>query len=247
MRRRSTGEGPHDEATRRENARHLAARLGGDYVHDYVLGANDGVITTFAVIAGATGGALGALVIIVLGFANLVADALSMGAGSYLGRKSNRDYVRSQRELEEWEIDNLPESEKAEVVQIFRDRGLSDNDAATAADAICSSRQAWLDVMLAHELGLQEENGSPIKHGLATFTAFIIAGAIPLIPYLFCSGPNCFIYSATAAAITLWTAGALRTLITGVNWLRGGLEMLGIGSIAALAAYGIGSAIATIT
>src|SRR3989337_3094736 len=79
----------------------------GTYIKDLIYGANDGIITTFAVVAGATGASLSPMVVIILGFANLLADGVSMGAGNYLGIKSERDYQRAQRKKEEWEIDHL--------------------------------------------------------------------------------------------------------------------------------------------
>jgi VIT1/CCC1 family predicted Fe2+/Mn2+ transporter len=211
-----------------------------------VLGANDGIITTFAVVAGATGGTLSTSVILILGFANLFADGVSMAASNFLGKLSRRDYVRSERETEEWEINYTPEEEKEEVRSLFRERGLSKDQLDAVVDAITQNRSAWLDVMMTMELGLSEDTSSPLKHGLATFSAFVIAGLAPLIPYLLYSGSRCFPISIAAAGVTLFISGVLRTLITGVNWLRGGIEMLAVGSVAAAIAYGIGRLIAMI-
>ncbi|HOM72252.1 MAG TPA: VIT1/CCC1 transporter family protein [Armatimonadota bacterium] len=236
---------PYEAALRRAR-RERAERLGGIHVEDMVLGANDGIITTFAVVAGATGGSLSTAVILILGFANLFADAVSMGTSNYLGKRSRRDYVEAQREMEEWEVHHTPEDEKQEIRDIFQKKGLENGELDTVVDAITQNRSAWVDVMMSMELGLAESPSSPWKHGMTTAVAFIIAGLVPLIPYLFCSGTVCFGISAVAAAIMLFTTGALRTLITGVNWLRGGLEILGVGSAAALIAYGVGRLIASI-
>lgn len=228
--------------SRHEARRQRAERLGGRYVEDMILGANDGIVTTFAVVAGATGGALGTLVIIILGFANLFADAVSMGVSNYLGKRSRMDYIQSQRDMEEFEVTHTPAKEKEEVRRIFRDKGMEGDQLDQVVEAVTQNRRAWVDVMMAMELGLSEEDESPVKNGLATTGAFIVAGFVPLLPYLFCRG-GCFSVSIVFAAAALFVAGSLRTLITGVNWLRGGLEMLGVGTAAAVIAYVVGALI----
>ena len=87
----------------------------------------------------------------------------------------------------------------------------------------------------------------PWRHGLATFLAFLVAGALPLFPYVFLK-PNHsdFLISVVATGMTLFLVGALRTLFTRRGWLRSGLEMLVVGAIAAACAYGVGAALAAI-
>ena len=161
----------------------------GFYIGDLVLGANDGIITSFAVISGAAGAGLPAFVVIVLGLANLVADGISMGLSNYLS-------LESTREAEE-------------------------------------------------RAGISEKRLNHLsKHGLATALAFSSAGILPLIPYFFNISPSSQFFIAVAAtAISLFVVGASRTIVTGVYWLRSGLEMLLVGGFAALAAYGVGAAV----
>jgi VIT1/CCC1 family predicted Fe2+/Mn2+ transporter len=156
------------------------------YIRDLVYGANDGIITTFAVVAGVTGGALSPRTIIVVGAANLLADGLSMGVGNYLAIRSNE------------------------------------------------SVRAAID--------LPEEEASPARHGAMTFLAFALAGAIPMLPYVFGFGTFRACILLTLAA--LFTVGAMRTLVTADRWWLAGLEMLGLGVLVAGAAYGSGAAAA---
>lgn len=170
----------------------------GVYVGDLVYGANDGVVTTFAVVAGAMGALLPQGVVIILGLANLLADGFSMGASNYLA-------LRSEKELRDVQGGN----------------GSVDNG---------------------------DENASHlVQHGLITFTAFVIAGFIPLIPYLFSFGtPQVnFILSSMLAAVTFWSVGAARTLLTGGNPWKAGAEILVIGSAASAVAFAIGWAVKT--
>lgn len=214
----------------------------GKYIGDYVYGANDGIITTFAVVAGASGAMLSSTVVIILGLANLVADGISMGASNYLGAKSEHDYALAQKEKEEWEIDNLRDLEIEEIRDIYRKKGFKGHDLEKAVSIITSNREVWLDTMMKDELGIIEDPlDDPKKHGLATAIAFAIAGFFPLIPYFIPNLQNQFLYSTFIGAGTLFLVGALRTLVTTVSWIRGGLEMLIIGSLAALSAYGVGA------
>jgi vacuolar iron transporter family protein len=177
----------------------------------------------------------------------LFADAVSMGVSNYLGKRSRSSYTETQRELERLGIEHLPEQEKEEVRHIFQERGLEGDKLEAVVDAITSNKSAWLDVMMTMELGLPEDVSSPARHGFATFWAFTIAGAIPLTPYLTRLPGSLFEISAIAAAMALFATGALRVFVTGVNWFRGGLEMLAVGSAAAVVAYAAGRIIAALT
>ncbi len=170
----------------------------GVYVGDLVYGANDGVVTTFAVVAGAMGALLPQGVIIIMGLANLLADGFSMGASNYLA-------LRSEKELRDVQGAN----------------GTDDN-----ADGNTSHL---------------------VQHGVITFVAFVVAGSIPLIPYLFSMGnPQAsFALSSVLAAVTFWAVGAARTLLTGGNPWKAGIEILAIGSMASAAAFAIGWAVKT--
>ncbi|HEY5601228.1 MAG TPA: VIT1/CCC1 transporter family protein [Patescibacteria group bacterium] len=214
----------------------------GRYVSDFVYGANDGIITTFAVVTGAIGASLSPLVIIILGFANLLADGFSMAASSFLSKRSDLDYQKGQRQKEEWEIENFPEVEVDETREIFKNMGFSGKTIDDAVEVTIGVKKRWIDLMMIHELGIiEDQNNVPWKHSLATFFAFIIAGLAPLLPFIIPSILNNAVYfSPLFAGVTLFTAGALRTLVSPKKWLFGGLEMLAVGSIAGLVAFGVG-------
>jgi VIT1/CCC1 family predicted Fe2+/Mn2+ transporter len=161
------------------------------YIRDVVYGANDGIITTFAVVAGVTGGALSARAVMIVGVANLLADGLSMGVGNYLSIRSNEGALAAQ---------NRP-----------------------------------------------EEEAFPLRHGLATLLAFVLAGAVPLLPYAIDGFENVrFELSSTLTFAALFTVGAMRSLVTIDRWWVAGLEMLLLGAMVAAAAYGSGAVVAWI-
>ncbi|HEY4694424.1 MAG TPA: VIT1/CCC1 transporter family protein [Candidatus Nanoarchaeia archaeon] len=214
----------------------------GRYIGDLVYGANDGIITTFAVVSGATGASFSPAVIVILGFANLLADGFSMASSSFLSIRSSLDYQRAQRQKEEWEVDNLTEIEVQEVRDIYSSMGFSGDDLDKAVKMTISDRKRWVDLMMVHELGIFEETEDvPWKHGLATFGAFALAGLAPLIPFIIpFFAENALIFSAFFAAVALFTTGALRTLITIKKWWVGGLEMLFVGTVAGFVSFAIG-------
>lgn len=227
------------EYKRHENLLHR--RIVGRYIGDFVYGANDGVVTTFAIVAGVSGASLPNLAIIILGLANILADGISMGASNFLGRKSEADFARAQQQKENWEIDNLRELEIEEVREIYKNKGFKGQDLDRAVRIITSDRKVWVDTMMKDELGLipQENNNRPLKHGLVTFSSFVFAGFIPLFPF-FIPLSNAFLVSSVLGAVTLFTIGALRSLIATVGAFRGGIEMLLVGGTAAAVAYAIG-------
>ena len=165
--------------------------LARHYLKDLIYGANDGIITTFAVVSGVAGAALANRIVIILGLANLIADGFSMGASNFLS-------IRSE-------------------------------EAARAA------------------AGRTPKEPFPLRHGLVTFAAFVIAGAIPLLSYVLKLGAPAFGVSVGMTLLTLFAVGAGRSLVTADNWFHAGIEMLVVGAAAAGVAYGIGAWIAGVT
>lgn len=218
----------------------------GKYIRDIIYGANDGIVTTFAVIAGTTGASLTPLVTIIVGFANIFADGLSMGASDFLGIKSEKYFVKAFRKKELWEIGHdRPEGEK-EVRDVFSKRGFKGEDLERAVQIVTSNKKAWLETMMRDEWGvIDDPKDDPKSHGVVTFIAFSIAGFFPIIPYLIPNLNDRFLYSAIIGGLTLFTVGSLRALVTAVGWLRGGMEMLFIGTIASVVAFLVGSTITT--
>lgn len=217
-------------------------KAGGTYLADVIFAANDGLITTFAVVAGSFGANLPTSVILILGLANLFGDGLAMGCGNYLGNKSEREYQMGQRAKEEWEIKNLRPIEVEEVRQIMAAKGFTGQDLERAVEIITGNRQVWVDLMMTEELGVSTAlSGSPLRHGLATFLSFFSIGLIPLLPFLIKTlPPPPALLSLILTALLLFTVGAMRSRLSPTSWVKGGLEMLSVGSFSAAAAYSIG-------
>ena len=224
---------------------HSEKHRTGKYLGDFVYGALDGIVTTFAVVSGVQGAQLSSSIILILGFANLIGDGVSMGVGNYLGTKSELDYIKKERKREEWEIENYPEGEKMEIRHIFHKKGFRGKDLDRVTEIVISDKKTWVDMMMTEELGLMEEEKTPVLSGIATFAAFLIAGFIPLLIFvlkLFIPSItiNTFQTSIFLTGLALFVVGAMRSLVTKISWIRSGLEMLFIGGLTAVVAYGVG-------
>jgi vacuolar iron transporter family protein len=217
----------------------------GQYIKSLIYGGLDGIITTFAVVAGVAGAALSPSVVLILGFANLIADGLSMAIGDYLSTKAEMEFQEAERIRETWEVEHCPEGEKHELVEIYMNKGMSEEDAAAVVNIISKNKETWVDIMMVEELGIIQEEESPLKNALVTLASFVVFGFIPLATYVVSKLiPNLtigtFILSCILTSLTLFILGALKVKVTGKNWFKSGLEMLIVGGLAAGAAYGIG-------
>lgn len=228
----------------------LHSRFDTGILKAAVFGANDGIVTTFAVVAGVAGAQLTAPVVLIMGIANLVADGLSMGLGDYLGERSEAKHRKYQFAIEKWEIKNLPEEESEELHHFFKKRGVLDHDVKTLSQTIKKYPKLWSELSFVDEMGVLPETGRGLwKTGLVTFISFMIAGSLPLMPYILVflgvALPSHlqFQYSIVSTTIALFTVGTLRTLVSRGQWWKNGLEMLAIGAIAASAAYVLGALI----
>jgi VIT1/CCC1 family predicted Fe2+/Mn2+ transporter len=228
----------------------LHGTLNSGLLKAAVYGANDGIITTFAVVAGVAGAGLSPSIVLILGIANLIADGLSMGIGDYLGERSERKHKKYQYAVEKWEVQNIPKEEKAELIEYFASRGVKSSEAHDLANIITKYPKLWTELGFIDEMGeVPNFDGGVWKTGLMTFFAFLIAGSLPLLPYFleFIGVPilesQQFNLSIVSTACALFFVGSLRTLITKGRWWLNGLEMLGIGAIAATVAYFLGAVI----
>lgn len=217
----------------------------GQYIKSMIYGGLDGIITTFAVVAGVAGASLSAGIVLILGFANLIADGLSMAIGDYLSTKAENEYNKTERARELWEVENYPEGEKKELVEFYVSKGLEDQEATDVVDIISRHKKAWVDIMMVEELGIIESDESPLKNAVVTFGSFLSFGFIPLIVFIIAYifpeiGEKTFMIASVLTGAALFILGALKVRITEKNWFISGVEMFFVGSLAAIAAYLIG-------
>lgn len=232
-----------DDHTPEAVARRLEEGPREHHLRDFIYGAVDGIITTFAVVAGCQGAGLPPPVVVALGLSNLAADGFSMAVGNYLAVRAEAERRERLREIEHAHIDEVPDGEREEIVQIYRRKGFSGPELEAVVRVITADRKRWVETMLREELGLPAAPPAPGKAAAHTGLAFIAFGAVPLLPFIaaLAGAPiDPFPWSAAGAALAFFTAGAVKAGYTGKGRAAAGLETLAVGSAAALIAYGIG-------
>ena len=215
------------------------------YLADSVLGATDGIVTTFAVVAGAAGAYLSPGIVLIMGLANLLADGFSMAIGNYLGARSQKEYWHEERRRETWEMEHLPHAEEEEIRRIYRRKGLEGETLERVVEAVTADEKRWLDEMMREELGIHEERIAPLASGVVTFAAFALSGFLPLLSYvLVYLSPSlissAFSISVGLTAVGLFAVGSVRCLMTQRPWWKSGFEILAVGGFAALCAFIVG-------
>lgn len=217
------------------------------YLKEIVYGGNDGIITTFAVVAGFAGAqanvgaALPVFSVLIFGFANLFADGVSMALGNLLSTRSEQDVYANEKGKEMYEIKHNTEMERIESVQILITRGFTKPQAEQLVAIYMTNPKYWVDFMMNQELELPNpERDNPYKMSLVTFISFVVFGFIPLIPYVFFKGSSLFFASIFTTALAMFLLGVMRWRISKQSFLRSVGEMLLLGGAAAVVAYVVG-------
>lgn len=218
------------------------------YLREIVYGGTDGIVTTFAIVAGFAGAnaqmidALPVLTVLLFGFANLLGDGVSMAFGSFLSARSEYDVFKNEEKKERQEIEGNPEGEKEETIEILVSRGFTQSQAKTLTDIYATNPQYWLEFMMKDELRMSDPSDeNPFLISFSTFVSFLGFGLLPLIPYVFLrSNPNVLMFSVFTTAGSLFLLGVIRHKITRHSFLRCVSESLLLGGLAASVAYGVG-------
>ena len=201
-------------------------------------------MTTFAVVAGSVGASLDSSVIIILGFANLLADGFAMSVGAYLSTKSERDNYEKHKAVEYWEVDNLPEVEKQEIREIYASKGFEGDLLEQVVEVITADKDRWVDVMMKEELEMIPDSKSPFAMGAVTYMAFLTVGLVPLIiyvwDYIFGFDGNMFLVTCILTGLAFSIIGFFKTYVTETSRWKGILETLVLGAIAAAVSYFVG-------
>ncbi|MFT5494673.1 MAG: VIT1/CCC1 family predicted Fe2+/Mn2+ transporter [Kiritimatiellia bacterium] len=232
---------PADTHTPDAIRKRLSQRGGAGYIGDFILGGIDGCVTTFAIVTASVGAGLDTVVIVVLGFANLLADGFSMAASNFQSARSQELLIRLARRDELNQIREHPEGEREEIKQIYAAKGFTGQLLDDVVQHVTSDPDLWVETMLTEELGLPIEPPHPVKAALVTYLAFLLIGGLPLIPFIV-PGLNSdmrFTLSIIAAGLSFFSVGWGKGWVFKDRKLLAGLETLATGILAAGIAYGV--------
>ena len=214
------------------------------YLGEFVYGGIDGSVTTFAVVAGSVGAGLDSAVIIILGFANLLADGFSMSIGAYLSAKSEQANYEKHRKQEEKRIQSQPQVEQERLKTLLAEKGLSEEKLEEIAQLISSEENYWLDTLMVEEYAEVPSSKSAFKVGLATYVSFIFIGLIPLMVYVWDYigdfPGQLFFWASLLTGLGFAIIGYLKSYVTESSAIKGILETLALGLVAAGVAYFVG-------
>jgi VIT1/CCC1 family predicted Fe2+/Mn2+ transporter len=221
----------------------IAARLSegpqAHYLREWVYGGIDGVVTTFAIVAGVVGADLSPGIVLILGLANLVGDGFSMAAGCYSSAKAEQDNYDRLRALETSHIEKFPDGEREETRQIFAAKGFESEELAHMVDMISRDQNVWIEFMLAEEYGVSRPIHTPMHAAANTFLAFVLCGAMPLVPFAFSFGDPSE-WALALSALTFFAIGSFKSRWSVKSWWREGGVTMTIGLTAAGLAFAIG-------
>jgi VIT1/CCC1 family predicted Fe2+/Mn2+ transporter/rubrerythrin len=217
---------------------------GGGGVRDVIFGANDGLVSILALVAGVYGAITENHPILIAGIAGAVAGAISMGAGAYLSSKSEKEMTEKESERKGIRKKGTPEEEREELVRFYQKRGFKKGEAEAIASRVSTGMEIASEYTLGEKLGLtSEEAWPPIKAAIFTGLSFAIVSLIPILPFAFMEVNPAVITAAIASIACLFIVGASKAIFTRQSWIRSGLEMMAIGTLASVATYAIGLAI----
>lgn len=221
---------------------------GSEFIKSLIFGGLDGISTIFAIVASSFGATFSTELILLLGVSKLVADAISMGFGDYLSESAKNDYETSEFNREKWELENYPDGEKKEMIDLYKKNyGFSDAHAQRVVE-LFSKSDLLLKHMMVEELGMlpPEEQSEPFKNGMVTLLSFIVFGSVPLWCYLFFWAGNWqnyngkFSVACVATALTMFLLGLFKAQFTKQPRLVSGAWVLINGLVCAVAAYLVG-------
>lgn len=211
-------------------------------IREVVFGAQDGLLSTLALVTGVRGADASRYAILVAGFAGALSGTISMGLGAYVAAKSQREVFEAELENERRQLELRPHVEVVELADIFQSEGLDYDNALAAARAIATNPDVMLKTMAEKELGIPyEDSGSPYEDAATMGVAFAVGASVPILPYLLLTTTAGLYVSVVLTLGTLFVMGVVKARLAGTRQVRSGAETAGLAGLAAALAYLVGT------
>ncbi len=209
------------------------------FITDIVIGMADGLTVPFALAAGLSGAVQSNTIVITAGIAEIVAGSIAMGLGGYLAGKTEVEHYDSELKREYDEVERLPEKEKEEVREVFRNYGISEQSQNIIVDELAKDKDQWVNFMMKFELGLEKPDTNRARNSAMTIgISYIVGGLIPLTAYFFTPTPHeGLLVSLGLTTLCLFIFGYFKSKVTGQPPIMGAIKVTLIGLAAAGAAY----------
>lgn len=214
---------------------------GSELLRDIVIGMSDGLTVPFALAAGLSGAVNSSRIIVIAGLAEIAAGSIAMGLGGYLAAQGDAEHYQHELAREWHEIKAVPDQEAAEVSEVLESYGLTEHEAAPVVTALRERPQDWVDFMMRFELGLEKPEPTRARNSATTIAfSYVVGGILPLSPYMLFGSPRQgFLVSIVVTLIALGVFGYVKGRFAGTRPLRGAIQTLAIGGVAAAAAYSL--------
>lgn len=220
-------------------------------VREIVFGAQDGLVSTLAVVATVAGATSDNLAVLIAGLASAMAGVFSMAIGEYMGSKSQEEIFQQQVTNERGEVQERPLEAEAEVAYLFTTEGMTEQDAWKVAAIIGRHPESLLATMVSKELGIihdldEQTAGSPLRGAILMGAAFAAGAVVPVLPFVFAEGVTALATATLATGLVLFGIGAVKARWTQESWLWSGLQIVSLAAVAGIAGYLFGTLLSSI-
>jgi vacuolar iron transporter family protein len=213
-------------------------------IREVVFGMQDGLVSTVAIVSSVMAATSHRPIVFVAGLTSALAGMISMGTGSYLASKAEKELHAAEIDKEAMELETNPEEEMAELIELYQQEGLTMEESERMAERVASDRKLWLKTLSEKELGLSADTlANPTKDAMTMGVSFLIGAVVPLIPYLFMSSTLVIWISIAVTVAALFFVGLVKARVTAKNPWRAGFEVMLIGTGSGLLGYIIGTVI----
>jgi len=214
---------------------------GGALLSDIILGGQDGLVNVLGIVLGVASATSDKFIVLVAGLVATFAESVSMAAVAYASARAEQDHYRKELAQERWEMEHLPEVETEEIRLLYMKKGLRGKELEQMVKTVTGNKERWLSTMMTEELGLTPvENINPYPAAAVVGASAIVGSIIPLIPFMFFGVGVSIVVSLIFSTLVLFAVGVYKAKITVGNWLKSGIEMAGVGMLAALVGYFVG-------